>query len=238
MPRLYVSPTMQPNAFATGRNPQHAAVAVTAGHHPDPRLPRAARRHRPRAVARLQPRHPDLQRGRRARPASSRCWPTSRCSSRSAAGTTTTAPTRPSLLLMLILGPLAAVDHPAGDQPQPRVPGRRLRRRADQRPAGPGQRAPEDPLRHAAAAAARRRASSTSTAHLMIDNPFQGGGIASLFSTHPPMAERVRRLEQMAANSGPVQFQRYRTSRRSVRGPRSTRPRARNRCGRRLATSR
>jgi len=48
----------------------------------------------------------------------------------------------------------------------------------------------------------------TSTAHLMIDNPFRGAGLAKLFSTHPPMEQRVARLEELAAQAGPVQFQR------------------------------
>jgi len=36
------------------------------------------------------------------------------------------------------------------------------------------------------------------TAHMFIVNPLTGGGIMSLFSTHPPIDERVRRLEEMA----------------------------------------
>jgi len=36
------------------------------------------------------------------------------------------------------------------------------------------------------------------TAHMFIVNPLKGGGLRNLFSTHPPMAERVRRLESMA----------------------------------------
>jgi heat shock protein HtpX len=37
-----------------------------------------------------------------------------------------------------------------------------------------------------------------STAHMFIVNPFTARGVMSLFSTHPPMEERIKRLEEMA----------------------------------------
>ena len=43
---------------------------------------------------------------------------------------------------------------------------------------------------------------SPATAHLFIVNPFTAGGIASLFSTHPSTQQRVARLEEMARNGG------------------------------------
>src|SRR4029453_14505567 len=38
------------------------------------------------------------------------------------------------------------------------------------------------------------------TAHMYIDNPLSGGGMAGLFSTHPPMEQRIARLHAMASD--------------------------------------
>lgn len=45
------------------------------------------------------------------------------------------------------------------------------------------------------------RRQSTSTAHLFFANPLKGKSMASLFSTHPPIEERIRRLRQMDSHA-------------------------------------
>ena len=78
MPKLYLIPSEAPNAFATGRNPQHAAVAVTHGIMRIMDDQGAGGGARPRALARPQPGHPDLDGrgdGRRRHLACSPTWP-------------------------------------------------------------------------------------------------------------------------------------------------------------------
>jgi heat shock protein HtpX len=45
------------------------------------------------------------------------------------------------------------------------------------------------------------RKQNTATAHLFFANPLKGKGLANLFSTHPPVEERIARLRSMGTKA-------------------------------------
>ncbi|MCS7081841.1 MAG: zinc metalloprotease HtpX [Bacteroidetes bacterium] len=199
MPKLYVIPSEQPNAFATGRNPKHAAVAVTNG------IVRLLNRRELEGVIAHELahiRHYDILTGTIAATiagaitylAQMAYWlPLGRSEEREGANPL-------AGLLMLILAPLAAM----------LIQMAISRAREFAADAG-GAEICGDPLALASAlrkleagAQAIPMEASPATAHLFQVSPFGGmaRGILSLFSTHPPTEERIRRLEAMALRRG------------------------------------
>lgn len=195
MPKLYLIQGDQPNAFTTGRNPEHTAVAVTEG------IQRLLTPDELRGVIGHElghVMHRDILVGTIAATFAGAISMLAHMAQwamifggRSRDNDDGESPI--VAIAMIIVAPLAAMLIQMAIS-------RSREFMADEE----GARLAANPLLLANAlrkleASAREipMDASPSTAHMFIVNPLNGGGIAKLFSTHPPIEERVARLEAM-----------------------------------------
>jgi heat shock protein HtpX len=197
MPKVYIIPEETPNAFATGRNPEHAVVAVTQG------ITRLLSRDELAGVIAHELahiKHRDMLTGTIVATiagaismlAQMAQWAMIFGGGRrddDEGGNPIAA------LVMMIVAPIAAM----------LVQMAVSRTREFEADAG-GARIAGQPSGLANALLKLEKGSQIvpmedakpATAHMFIVNPLTGGGLMKLFSTHPPIAERVKRLNEMA----------------------------------------
>ncbi|MGD0282480.1 MAG: zinc metalloprotease HtpX [Dissulfurispiraceae bacterium] len=195
MPKVYIINEDQPNAFATGRNPEHAAVAVTNG------IMRILSREELEGVLAHElshVKHRDILvstvaaaiAGAISYLAQMAQWAMIFGGGRrndDEGGSPLAA------IVMMIVGPIAAL-----------LIQMAISRSREYGADEAGARLTGNPLYLANALKKLQMASqripmdaNPATSHMFIVNPLSGGGIIKLFSTHPPIEERIARLESM-----------------------------------------
>lgn len=196
MPRVYIIDDTTPNAFATGRNPEHAAIAATTG------ILKGLNNQELAGVISHELAHVknrDILTGTIAATivgtitfiAQMAGWAMmfGRGSDDDDAGGAL------SSLILLILAPIAATllqmaisrsREFAADADGAKIAGN---------PMGLASALQKISLANEARALNH---AGPATAHMFIINPLRGGGIMKLFSTHPPIEERIRRLREIA----------------------------------------
>jgi len=201
MPKVYIIPDESPNAFATGRNPEHAAVAATEG------ILRILSTEELEGVMAHELAHVKNRDILISTIAATFAGAISMIGNMLQWGAMFGAGRRDDeeggssligSLAMAIIAPIAAMliqmavsrsREYLADESGAGICGRPL--------------ALAGALRklHNASQAIPMQAARPATAHMFIVNPLTGGGMMSLFSTHPPMEERITRLELLATRT-------------------------------------
>ena len=197
MPKVYTLPQETPNAFATGRNPEHAVVAATEG------ITQILSRDELKGVMAHEMSHVmhhDILIGSIAATIAGAIAYLAHMAQWAAIfggfGRDEEDSNPLALIALAIIAPMAAM----------LIQMAISRSREFEADKG-GAQLCGNPLSLASALSKLENANESApmprvneaTAHMFIVNPLRGGGgVKALFTTHPPMAERIRRLEEMA----------------------------------------